>query len=163
MVGKPPLETAGDAVCLIKARLRLKRRQTVSLLDWTELQHCLREDENAMISLTLSILLPALFSNITPFQCQRQLIFYSLWHLRQRWIFHRYTFQMWAARRRKIATWVNLFEHLSRLRLNCAITTLGSKTCQCRPRRQQDITDLKPGNLWKPLMALSVRKLWMIW
>lgn len=88
MVGKPPLETAGDAVRLIKAGVRLERRQTPSLLDRTKLQHCLYEDEKLndfpwrrpSCCLCCSATSP-------PFQCRRQLIFYSLWHLRQRWIF----------------------------------------------------------------------------
>lgn len=161
MVGKPPLETAGDAVCLIKAGLRLEHRQTASLLDRTKLQPCLYEDEklNDFPRRRSSCCLCC--SATSPhFSVEGSSSFIPCDTWGNVGFSHRYTFQMWAALRRKMATWVNLFEHLRRLRLN---RTLGSETCQHQSRGRQDITYLKPrGNLWKPLMALSVRKLWNI-
>ncbi len=90
-----------------------------------------------------------LFRDISPFQRQKQLISYSLRHLRQSLTFHHYTFQMWATLRRKMATRVILFEHLSRLRSERAITTPGSKPCQWQSKRRQDITDLKPQAIYE--------------
>lgn len=90
-----------------------------------------------------------LFGDICPIQRHKQLIFYSLRHLRQSLTFHHYTFQMWATLRRKMATWVILFELLRRLRSERAITTLGSKPCQWQSKRGQDITDLKPQAIYE--------------
>lgn len=86
---------------------------------------------------------PILFSHISPFQCQKQLFFYSPRHLRQSLTFRPYTFQMCAELRRKMATRVIFLEHLSRLRSERAIRTLGSKPCHWQSKRRQDITDLK--------------------
>ncbi len=90
-----------------------------------------------------------LLSDISPFQCHKQLILYSLRHLRQGLTFHHYTFQMWVIPRRKMATWVIFFVRMSRLRSKQVITTLGSKPYQWQSKRRQDITDLKPQAIYQ--------------
>lgn len=47
-------------------------------------------------------------------------------------------------------------EHLSRLRSECAITTLGSKPCQWQSKRRQDITDLKLQAIYETPLRPSV-------